>query len=219
MQHADYIASILMVQSSANQDKEKLAKASSGARLSAKVLSKPLVPHGQSNEPRRAVSVYRQGRSYGQAFSLEYSKTNWKTFGRETSNLDLIEEETSFLIGSPLFGLHAKLSVRRGPFSPWGFAIEIPHVIDFSDHRIFDIIESDNLLLFQRALDDGLIRSNTVMRFPFRDTVLFEVSALQLIDQPCHSGNNMEDGSWRFILTHTLFAIFWYNMIQNSKIA
>lgn len=186
------MASILVVQSSLNQDKKQLAKASSGALQSAKVPSKALVPQGQSNEPKRTVSVYRQRRSYGRVFSLEYSKTDWKTFGPESSSVDLIEEENSYLIGSPLFGLYAKLSVRCGPFSPWGIAIEFPHFIDQNDEYVCSIMKSDNLLLFQRALGDGLIKSHTEMKWWKLSRPLFQVSDLQLIDHPFRSGITRE---------------------------
>lgn len=181
------MASILTVRSSAVQNEELLTKASSGALQSAKVLPKPLVPQGQTITPKRVVSFYLQRRCYRRIFSWEYSETDWKTSGPKSSNLDLIEQESSLLIGSPLFGLYAKLSVRRGPFSPWGFAIEIPHFIDFDDEYLGSIMKSDNLPLFQRALGDGLIRSNTMVENDTYSKLLFEVSAFQLIDQACHS--------------------------------
>lgn len=59
---------------------------------------------------------------------LYFSKT---ALSSETEFGDgVADEHQSYLVGSPLFGLYAKLAIRRGALSLFALSLELPRVID-----------------------------------------------------------------------------------------
>ncbi|KAI8715475.1 Helo-like-N domain-containing protein [Fusarium sp. LHS14.1] len=84
----------------------------------------------RKSRARQEVQTQSWGSSYSSLHRLERTKV--RKVKQSKSSLVTVQEETSFLIGSPLLGLYAKLSLQRGSLSPFSVSIRFPHIFTFA---------------------------------------------------------------------------------------
>lgn len=105
------------------------------------------VETNMKNSVNSAVMKYRKSRarqevqtqtwdsSYSSLYRLERTKV--RKVKQSKSSLVTVQEETSFLIGSPLLGLYAQLSLKRGSLSPLSVSLHFPHIFTFDINSRF----------------------------------------------------------------------------------
>lgn len=156
-------------------------------------LDVPVSDQNQKNRPElikpshnREVQHWKQG--WFSMFCLQ------KTTIRRSTNLSgsdpVIQEELSFLAGSPLLGLYVKLSIQRGSISPLSISIHFPQVLDlsweskWSVSRLEAIVAGNNLGEFQTLLSERVITLDTLVSWGGKDadsaTSLLGVSSLMI---------------------------------------
>ncbi|RSL71171.1 hypothetical protein CEP54_001488 [Fusarium duplospermum] len=115
--------------------------------LSLNVTTTTQVEADMKNSVNSAVVRYRKSRArqdvQTQTWDLSYSslyrleRTRVRKVKQSKSSPATVQEETSFLIGSPLLGLYAKLSLQRGSLSPLSFSLRFPHILTFETDSWF----------------------------------------------------------------------------------
>ncbi|WAO92863.1 Helo-like-N domain-containing protein [Fusarium falciforme] len=122
--------------------------------LSLNVTTATQVETKMKNSANSAVMKYRKSRTrqdvQTQTWDLSYSslyrleRTKVRKVKQSKSSPATVQEETSFLIGSPLLGLYAKLSLQRGSLSPLSVSLQFPHIYTFASDSWFltDIVRA-----------------------------------------------------------------------------
>ncbi|RSL76523.1 hypothetical protein CEP51_009887 [Fusarium floridanum] len=115
--------------------------------LSLNVTTTTQVEVNMKNSVNSAVMKYRKSRAkqgvQTQTWDLSHSslyrlaRTKVRKVKQSKSSSATVQEETSFLIGSPLLGLYAKLSLQRGSLSPLSFSLRFPHIFTFETNSWF----------------------------------------------------------------------------------
>lgn len=144
--------------------------------LSLNVTTTPQVETNIKNSVNSAVIKYRKSRagqdvqtqtcnlSYSSLYRLERTKV--RRVKQSESSPATVQEETSFLIGSPLLGLYAKLSLQRGSLSPLSVSLRFPHIYTFASDSWFltDIARAfrmDSVGKLQHVFDQYSITPST----------------------------------------------------------
>lgn len=89
----------------------------------------------QKSRPRQDVQTQKWNWSYCPLYRLEGMKV--RKVNQSNSFPATVQQETSFLIGSPLLGLYAKLSLQRGSLSPLSVSLRFPHIFTFDSDSWF----------------------------------------------------------------------------------
>ncbi|KAH7258232.1 hypothetical protein MRS44_010250 [Fusarium solani] len=115
--------------------------------LSLNVTTTTQVETNMKNSVDSAVIKYRKSRArqdvQTQTWNLSHSalyrleRTKVRKVKQSKSSPATVQEETSFLIGSPLLGLYAKLSLQRGSLSPLSVSLRFPHIYTFASDSWF----------------------------------------------------------------------------------
>ncbi|KAI8660549.1 Helo-like-N domain-containing protein [Fusarium keratoplasticum] len=138
------------------------------------------VETNMKNSVDSAVIKYRKSRArqnvQTQTWNLSYSslcrleRTKVRKVKQSKSSPATVQEETSFLIGSPLLGLYVKLSLQRGSLSPLSVSLRFPHIFTFASDSWFltDIARAfrmDSVGKLRHIFDQYSITPSTSLAF------------------------------------------------------
>ncbi|UPK94547.1 hypothetical protein LCI18_005482 [Fusarium solani-melongenae] len=144
--------------------------------LSLNVTTTTQVETSMKNSVDSAVIKYRKSRAkqevQTQTWNLSHSslyrleRTKVRKVKQSKSSPATVQEETSFLIGSPLLGLYAKLSLQRGSLSPLSVSLRFPHIYTFASDSWFltDIVRvfrTDSVAELRHIFDQYSITPST----------------------------------------------------------
>ncbi|CAM1502946.1 Fc.00g077220.m01.CDS01 [Cosmosporella sp. VM-42] len=119
----------------------------------------------QQTKQKNTIQIEQQRHFWRSFYCFEQTKVTRKSPGFPGMPEFIVDDELAFVVGSPLYRFYIKLSLRRGPLSPFSFSFQIPHFMDaYTDICVLvEVLSRDDVPLFQRLLTERAIKLNTVV--------------------------------------------------------